>query len=455
MKNRFSEFEKSSLEDWKNQFLKELKGKEHSLLEFCNEVEEISFKAYYHSSETNNKGEQPGNFPYTRGENKPENGWSIGQIVEINDEATANKSILNLLMMGVDSIHLKTCKSNVDWQIVLSRVEIPYINICFEIDSFEEYTAIQQIGPHIGHRNVSFAYDFFKHQNKEDINEFAKKLKKSQQAVFVINAYGLQQVGGNIAQEIGYSLNAGHEILIKLMENGLTIDEAAACIHFKIGIGSNYFNETAKFRALRKLWAKLINAYSPTHSCSHSLTMTAVTGFINKSLKDPHTNLLRQCTETMIAINAGGQTIITQPYDAFSTCETSELARRMAINISLILKEESYFDKVIDPIGGSYSLEHLTHLFGEKGWAFFQELEKLNGIFNQDCIAYLKEQLVFKRKLRENEFNEGKIPMIGINKYINEKPEANSWKKSDSNSFLSIPFLVYEQLAKITSHETN
>lgn len=453
MNKLFSDFKKSSLEEWKNQFIKDLKGKDHGILEFNDEIEEIAFRAYYHSSELSCKGQQPGNYPYTRGNSQPENNWENAQMIEIKDEKIANNHALKLLMEGVDSIYFKSIKEATDWSMVLSDIQVEHITVCFEISSTDEYLSIISLAPVFKSRNVSFAYDLISNGNINDAAVFAEHLKQNQQAVFIINGFGIQQSGGSISQEIGFSINAGHEVLLQLMENGLTIDEAAACIHFNVGIGSNYFNEIAKLRALRTLWAKMIAAYKPEHNCTHSMSMTATIGLSNKSLKDPHTNLLRQTTEAMSAVSGGANKILILPYDSNSTKGMSDLAQRMAINISLILKEESYFDKVIDPAGGSYSVEHLTTFFEEKGWSYFQSLEKLGGLLNIAARTHLFDSVAQTVIKRTNAIAESKMTLIGINKYYNIENVDNDWKTE--THYMGMPFIIFEKLAKQAVHESN
>ena len=185
------------------------------------------------------------------------------------------------------------------------------------------------------------------------------------------------------------------------MDRGLTIDEAAACLHFNVGVGSNYFYEIAKIRAIRILWSKIIETYGVSHACSYNTRITGIVGFTNKSLKDPYTNLLRQTTEAMSLAFAGVHAICVLPYDQASEKGATSLSTRMAVNIPLILQEESYLDKVIDPLSGSYTIEYLTNEIAEKAWNSFQEIENEGGIGAENAQNSLKTTISEKAQLRK------------------------------------------------------
>jgi methylmalonyl-CoA mutase len=262
----------------------------------------------------------------------------------------------------------------------------------------------------------------------------------------VINGFKLQQTGATTWQENAFCLNAGHEYILELMNDGFTIDEAAACVSFHIGIGSNYFYEIAKIRAFKQLWSKIIAAYHPEHACSHNCSITAVLGHLNKSLQDPHTNLLRQTTEAMSALSGGVDQIVILPYDFYSTTSASELSERMAVNIPLILKEESYFDIVIDPVGGSYSLEQLTEKIGRKTWSEFQRIEQDGGLLDESARDQFSTRVNTKRTARIEHFKNDKQLLIGINKYLNPEKIEQSWQTLPS--YLGNEGLNFELVAK-------
>ena len=449
MSNLFSAFDKVSKEEWKAQIIEDLKGKEHAILQFHDPIEEIDFDAYYHNSDIKSKDEKPGNYPYKRGLNTSNNDWSNVQLVEISDAKEANKVAITLLMSGANALIFDPKQEVTDWETVLSGIQTEHINIQFNVTTYDEYQQVMAIVGQTHLHQVYFNVDLLADINA--LESFSQPLKSAQHPVFVVKANNVHESGATSWQEIGFALNAGHEYLVKLMESGLSIDEAAACIHFHLGVGSNYFFEIAKLRSFRSLWAKLINAYNPDHSCSHNTSITVITSMMNKSLADPYTNLLRQTTESMSAISGGADHLLVLPYDTYATNKSSNIARRMATNISLILAEESYFDIVTDPTGGSYSVEVLTDKIGSKAWSLFQRLEKEGGLFSLICQANFAKEIKTKRDQRIAAFNAGDIVQIGTNKHPSPEPSENSWISRED--YLGLAPLVYECESKIEFYE--
>ena len=449
MTDLFKDFDKVSKEEWKTQIISDLKGKSHDVLEIYDEIEEIQFDAYYHRTDINEKKELPGNFPFKRGSNTPNNHWGNSVLINVVTAEEANALALNSLMNGVDVLFFKRDCIDLNWKEVLKNIKFEYIHTRFTIETINEYDEICKIAGDNNFSNISFDFDYIENNNEDLFLQLTSRLKERQHGVFTINGYGIQRTGGTTWQELAFCLNAGHEMIIKLLGTGLEIDEATACINFDIGIGSNYFFETAKIRALRQLWSKIIAEYNPLHNCSHNCMITGIIGHTNKSLKDPYTNLLRQTTETMSAVNGGVNNVLVLPYDLYSTDGPSSIAMRMASNISLILKEESYFDKVIDSAGGSYSIEKLTELIGEKAYLSFQKLEAENGLLNQICKSNFSNSIELKRDLKTKLFAEGKIIGIGMNKYPNPDEIQTEWTKVPS--YMNIESLLFDQISKSTA----
>lgn len=446
MNSFFKEFTPVGKEEWIAKIHADLKGKDPSLLEHHDKIEELDFSCVYHISDRK-KHETPGGYPFTRGLKTKLNDWKNTAIVEVSDENEANSTILHFLMTGADALWIVAKKEDINWNRVLNDIQLEHINTQFSVNSMEDMETIQTIASH-SPNTVHFNFDFIASSGLKS-SEFGEHFRMNQQRFALVNGFGIQQSGGTTWQEIGFCLNIGHEYLLQLMNAGLTIDEASACIGFHIGIGSNYFYEIAKIRSLRALWAKIIHAYSPEHACSHNCSITAVIGHTNKSLSDPHTNLLRQTTEVMAALNAGVEHIVVLPHDFYSDQGVDSVSERMAINIPLILKEESYLDKVIDPIGGSYSLETLTTMIGEKAWSQFQTIEKTGGLFNENALNQFKEEVQSKRNAREKQLLAGEILLIGINKYTNPEPVLSNWTALPT--YLGMDALNYERITKTIS----
>lgn len=446
MNSFFKEFNLVGKDEWIEKIHADLKGKDPSLLEHSDEIEEINYSSIYHISDRT-QYEVPGAFPYTRGLKTNLNDWKNTAHISVEDEDEANVNILHFLMTGADALWIVANKENIDWGKVLNDVQLEHIHAQFSVNSLEDILSIQALSKHTS-TTVHFNVDFLA-LSDTDIQSFAAHFKDNQQRFALVNGFGVQQSGATTWQEIAFCLNLGHEYLVRLMDAGLSVDEAAACIGFHVGIGSNYFYEVAKVRSLRALWAKVVKAYEPEHDCSYNCSITAIIGHTNKSLSDPHTNLLRQTTEVMSALNAGVDNIVTLPHDLYSDKGVDSISARMAINIPLILKEESYLDKVIDPIGGSYALEHLTDAIGRKAWETFQTLEQNGGLFNENALASFKQEVESKRSSREKAFLAGDTLLIGINKFANPDPVESNWNPQPE--YLGMKPLNFELITKTVS----
>ena len=428
-----SEFNPASEEQWKLQLLKELKG-DSEKLQVQNELEEINYSIFYHP-ETQKK--QPVNndfLPIQRGFQKSTNQWRNGIQLTITNEKEANKKALQALMQGCDFIHFVSTDST-NWQQTLEGIGFAYIHTTFTLTDPTELQELMQV---IGQENINHC-SFDLPEECTDITKIKDLIKYNQFPVFQIDGFSINQCGANAIQELGFVAVQAHSRLVQLMNLGLSIDEAAACIHIRLGVGTNYFVEIAKFRAVKIIWANILKHYSPVHNCSYNCQITAEIGWVNKSLKDPNTNLLRQTTEAMSAIVGGIDRLIIHPFDACAENGSSELTQRMALNISNLLQDESYFSAVADPLGGSYAIEALTEEISIQGWNLFKKMDALPEEIQK--IKW-KELVEDKAKQRIESIRSSKSILIGINKFMNLKLEDTNWAKA--KTFNDMNFLRLE-----------
>jgi methylmalonyl-CoA mutase len=432
-----NEFKSSSLEDWIVQLTKDLKGEDFSLLMRKDEIEEIEYSTFQHQESAEIYNQSPGQFPFTRGLNTTSNDWSNGFLIEVKNEQVANKKALEVLMKGCDLLLFDLSSStNTNFKTLFEGIQFEYIKTQIVLANSDQFGDLKANFKGEIPTTITFNQDSNSFKSNTALSDvLVSELKQQQRFAIQINGFAIQQAGATTWQEIAYCLNEGHSAIVYLMENGLTIDEAAACVHFTVGIGSNYFFEIAKLRALKQNWASIIKAYEPAHNCSYNCVITAQIGFMNKSFKDPYTNLLRQTTETMSASSGGVHAIVVHPYDAYSSNGSSNLSERMALNMSLILKEESYFNQVIDPLGGSYAIEDLTSKIARKSWAYFQQLEQNGGFEKEQTKHHFIEQINQKAKLRLEELQTAAKIVIGVNKFPNPQEVKTNTFISKTSAF--------------------
>ncbi|MDR0803337.1 methylmalonyl-CoA mutase family protein [Fluviicola sp.] len=419
MTDLFSSFQTSSKEEWIAILKKELKGESIDTLNKFNRVEEITFPSYFHREDQQVRFSDPGQVPYTRGIEAENNGWTIATTFRIGNEKESNREILAALMSGTDHLILEaTGSGEIDFETLLHKVELSFIHTTFHAKSVVQ---IRQF--------LAFAKDapvLIDYPDNEALLQEGIPVKSGVK-LFHINASSVQQAGGTTWQELAIALGEGHEFLVKQLDQGTDCDTAAANIHFTFGIGSKYFFELAKMRAFRSCWAQIVSAYGPKQSTSLAATITARTTFVNTSIKDPYTNLLRQTTEAMSAVLGGIQHLNIQPYDWYSQKPNTVFTRRMATNISLLLKEEAYLYIVIDPAGGSYALDSLTETIAERAWSSFQWIERNGGISNAEVRKALSLEISEKAAMRVHELKDKTEKRIGINIFPNPEKIDCEW----------------------------
>lgn len=435
-------FEIPEYSEWIQKLEQDLSAEEFRKLSSFDPIEEIHQTPHAHSYLLNNVVTNPGIFPYTRGLNRSDNVWKNGKFLPFENEFETNKKALDILMKGCDLLIFDLPETTVNLTSLLAGVGLEHIETQFEIHSHVQLKCLLDYFAGGIPSTVALNIDPIVLDQNEFI-EISTNLKKRQFKCFVINGHKILQTGASSYQELAFCLSAGHHTLFKLMEFGLDIDEAAACIHFSLGIGQNYFMEIAKFRALRTLWSNIIAAYKPQHGCSYNCSVTAHTIPLNKSLKDPYTNLLRQTTEAMSAINGGVQGLVIHPYDSESAEPSSALAERMALNISLLLKDESHFDAVNDPMGGSYTVELLTRAIGTNAWEFFKTLETEGGIHSKQSKLLFTQKVEEKKQQRIEQIRSGERILIGINKF--HDPEKRDVRFKPEKIYLGMRSLILER----------
>lgn len=228
--------------------------------------------------------------------------------------------------------------------------------------------------------------------------------------------------GANQVQEIAYTLNSLAFVVEKLVEKGLEIQSIFDNLNFRLAIGAEYFIEMGKFRAFNHLLAEIGNKYGVTE-LSH--TLNAKTSIWNKSVTDANTNLLRATTEAMAAILGNVDGILIDAYDA-AFKDPSDFSSRIAGNITTILKEESYFGKVENPVDGSYYIEEVSAKLAEKALELFKFIEENNCFYRAFEDEIIQGQIAEIRQEKIKLLSQRRLVMVGVNKYPNLMEEVSS-----------------------------
>lgn len=225
--------------------------------------------------------------------------------------------------------------------------------------------------------------------------------------------------GASSSQELGYTLATALEYIKEMRKRGLPINETASRIRMSLSIGPNFFMEIAKLRAARILWAQILKKLE-AEDAAPRLHIHCRTGLANKTLYDPHVNLLRTTTEALAAILGNCDSLDIAPFDELNPIGR-KLPRRIARNMHAILGEECDLKRVIDAGGGSYYLEWLTDQMARKAWEVFQEVEKTGGMSRALIQGLVQDSCSRKAEERINNFSRGKDKLVGTNLYPNSR----------------------------------
>jgi len=396
-----SEFPAISTQEWKDKIVADLKGADFDKRLVWRTNEGFNVNPYYRREDLeglSTPNVMPGEYPYVRS-TRMDNEWLIRQDIHVTDPKEANAKALDILNKGVTSLGFKLSRDQVNKEtlaillkgIMPEAIELNF-TCCISVASklagaLAEY--LTGAGANVKECKGSINFDPFKKQLVKGISnpQWVAMCTELLEAirplpgfrVLTVNALNISNAGAYIYQELGYALSWGAELLDKLGEAGYSIEELTSRIKFVFGVGSNYFMELAKFRAARWLWAEIVGAYGDQYKGEAAkIHMHAVTSTWNKTIYDAHVNLLRTQTEAMSATLGGVDSLTVQPFDV-TYQESDNFSERIARNQQLLLKEESHFDKVIDPAAGSYYLEHLTNAIAGEAWKLFLAVEEEGG----------------------------------------------------------------------------
>ncbi len=253
----------------------------------------------------------------------------------------------------------------------------------------------------------------------ENLGRLAKEVLKVSPGLKLIDLNGalIQDAGGNLVEELAFSLSMAVDYLDVLTQSGVEPEKALRLFHWSLASGPNYFMEIAKLRAARILWSKLCEAYraDPVRA---RVTLHSSSSMWNLTLYDPHTNILRGTTEAMSSVLGGADMVSVLPFD-YLFGKTTEFSERIARNVQIILREESYFGRVADPAAGSYYVENLTGSLASGAWELFQETEQKGGYRKAFESGWIREKVMASREKKLERVLTGRQKIVGTNAYPN------------------------------------
>ena len=411
MKKLFNDFDPISSKQWKQRIQFELDGADYNDTLIWNSPEDIQVKPFYHRDE----------FKGSFSSNTKATAFKICQNIFVHDLTKSNLRALDSIARGAESLRFTIINEQTDVEKLLENLPLEKLTIYFNL-GFLSVDFIKKIEAIAQHKNANIFcnLDPIGHLAKEgnwfvtnEKNNFEtlELLSKSTKIISIISIdSGLyQNAGATMVQQIAYSLAHANEYFNR-------IAPIYTPIVFQVSVGTNYFFEIAKLRALRLLFNLIAKEYNHNVDCQILVSPTKR----NKTLYDYNVNILRTTTECMSSILGGADAIANLPYDA-TYHKDNEFSDRIARNQLLILKHESYFDKVNNPADGSYYIESLTQQLAEKALALFHDIEAQGGFLKQLNAGIIQRKIQESANKEQELFDAGKEILLGTNKHPNTK----------------------------------
>lgn len=439
----FAEFPPVSTQEWEEVINKDLKGADYEKKLVWKTGEGFNVKPYYRSEDLEALGYlqcEPGQFPYLRGEKADGNDWEIRQDFRVRDIKAANALATEAVKRGVKGVGLcaKEVETVEQMAALLKGIDPMTTAIHFmcsksfgkTLDLFVTYLKNNKIDPAKVKGSIAFDPIAYALKHGEFYDGYAKNIEEAK-AIFArftkelplfrlisVKAGMLHNSGATITQELGMGLAWANEYLGALTEAGLSVDEVAPRLTFAFCTGSNYFMEIAKLRAARLLWAEIVAQYKPAKPESGAAFIHSSASSWNKSIYDPYVNLLRSTTETMSAAIGGANSIHVSNFDE-AYKQPDEFGSRIARNQQIILKEESFMDKIVDPAAGSYYIENLTDSIAHFAWEQFLAIEEKGGFAKAVEAGYIQDEVARSAAQRDADLAARKLVLTGVNQYPN------------------------------------
>jgi len=393
-------------EVWENKVQKELKTTESKI--FTDPIEGISWEY-----KNNNPTEHFVDFKRFGSTRNP---WKLASYHVVENAKKSNQEILNDLNFGSEVLMVTWENCQTDLDVLFEGVAFQYIQTFVEADSEEAQEALKQW---IEKRNPS-NFKILTNPNAHTTESMSSTLK--------LDGFDGYSAGANGQTEISWML---HQFEVLLRQN------STDSVLFEIGIGENTFMEIAKFKSLQVLIECLKVKYDKPN---FNTLLCAKTGWRNKSLKDVNTNQLRHTNEALVAILSGVDMLCITPYDFQNITGPSEFSRRMAMNVSNLLKEEAHLDLYDQITEGSYIIDYLTQQMCDLVWDKLDRLASLEK--PEDQVIEWIQETVTKRTLG---LDNNDTKMIGINCFLSDSNDVPTRKSPHSK--LGIPYYFYENIA--------
>jgi methylmalonyl-CoA mutase len=422
MEHLLEEFPPVSTAEWETAIARDLKSAEYEKRLIWRSEEGLAVKPYYRAEDLKDlvcMDAAPGEFPYRRGA-RATGDWQIREEIDAVDVKNANHAARAAVEAGAEGIAFSSVlvDGRADLDGLLANLsEIP---VHFERGD-EKLVRLLTERCRTGRRKARISTGCDALARVDFAAEVIGNLPDGF-VPFTIHSDAFEEGGATAAEEIGLPLAAGVDFLSAMQERGVDAGRAAATFEFSFAMGSNYFFQIAKLRAFRMSWARAVESFGGAHS-EGPAHIAAHTSQWNKTLYDPHVNILRATTETMSAVLGGADSVMVAPFDACYKVP-NEASRRLARNTQLLLKHEAGMGRVADVAGGSYYVETITDFLAREGWKLMQGIEGHGGYRRAQEDGAIAATLERSMTARDRAVALRKRVFVGTNQFANPAEQA-------------------------------
>ena len=413
----YDAFPPGSLATWRQQAEQESKGRNSTLDAL--DLEGLSINPFY----TSENSPPPSALPVAPGS------WQYyAHIADTADE----EAIRHILRLGADGVIVRN-PSPEQWKQLLEKLEksggAPITHLSLACQTLAPYLdTYQRYEQALANQRHTLTGTLYCHpleqwyQNKTEYQPILESLGtylKQRDASSAVRALAISgavffEEGMNVVDELGYTLSLLVAYYDQLTDQGVSAATLWDHTEVTLAIGSDYYVDLAKFRAIRLLLAQVADAYQINKE--PPISIRAVSGVRNKTLYDANSNLLRNTTEAMAALLGGANIITLLPHNALHAT-AADFGERMAINVVNILRHEAHLEKVVDPAAGSYFLESLTQQLVEKAWTKFLSIEDQGGFVAAVTSGQIQQTSTATWEARAEQVRHQRKVLIGANKY--------------------------------------
>ena len=448
----FPHFHPVSKKDWLSRVKEDLKDKSYKDLQW-HTYEGFEMEPYYTRSETSKFDylqQLHNNVAASSATSGSARYWVNNQYIRVKNEKEANNIALDALNSGADGLYFDVSKlQDIQLDVLLKNIQLNYCSVSFLagsqadqlLSAYLRYAQEQGVQPQDLHGIFNFdPIGEIAESGLIDSDHFSSFAATTGRTSDLPHFYGItintdsfHDSGASAVQEIAFGLNLAVSNLDHLTDQGTSPAEAIGNLCFSVSVGTSYFMEIAKLRAIRWLFTKIARSYGLDDFQPGQLYIHARPGSWSSSLLDPHVNMLRYTTQAMSAIIGSCNALSIPAFDS-SFADPTAFSRRISRNISSILKEEAYFDKVSDAAAGSYYIETLTGRLVSAAWQLFMEVEEKGGFSRAFEKGFIQDELKRVRQQKLQDISTRKQKLVGINAYAMPEEKLTKANTSISNA---------------------